>query len=140
MNSSPASAEAWDWRTVLLIPLGQFAPWLASVLLVTWAGYPGVVCVTPVAWLMALRVGLVCARSSSSPKSSRRVQEAALAGVFFGLLQGILFLVILPLMGEVKPAEWTGALVLIAFMLVGGMLAGAGLAAFTASQLERRLC
>jgi len=130
--------EKLDLRTILVIPLGQFAPWLASVLLVTWAGYPGVVCVTPVAWLMALRVGLVCVTRSSSLRPARRVQEAALGGAFFGFLQGLLFLVIVPLMGDIKPTEWTGAFVLIAFMLVGGILAGAGLAAFTASQFERR--
>jgi hypothetical protein len=130
--------EKLDLRTILVIPLGQFAPWLASVLLVTWAGYPGVVCVTPVAWLMALRVGLVCVTRSSSLRPARRVQEAALGGAFFGFLQGLLFLVIVPLMGDIKPTEWTGAFMLIAFMLLGGILAGAGLAAFTASQFERR--
>jgi hypothetical protein len=87
---------------------------------------------------MALRVGLVSVTRSSSPRPARRVQEAALGGAFFGFLQGVLFLVIVPLMGDIKPTEWTGAFMLIAFMLLGGILAGAGLAAFTASQFERR--
>jgi hypothetical protein len=140
-SSSPSSSSPshpLDIRVILVTPLRQFAPWLAMVLLVTWAGYPGVVCVTPVAWLMALRVGLVCVAQSASAQSARRVQEAALAGGAFGLLQGVLFWVVVPRLGEVKASEQTSALMLSVAMLVVGMLAGAGLSAFTASQFERR--
>jgi hypothetical protein len=138
--SSPPSSPSgtFDIRVILEIPLRQFAPWLAAVLLVTLAGYPGVVCVTPVAWLIALRVGLVCAIQSRSVKSARRVQEAALAGGWFGFLQGVLFWVIVPRLGEVKANEQTSALILSIAMLVVGMLMGAGLSTFTAYQFERR--
>src|SRR5512141_2015185 len=88
LPSAPPPRRALDLRVILLAPLRQFVPWLASVLFVTWAGYPGVICVTPVAWLIALRVGLVCASQSSSPLPSQRLREAALAGAWFGLLQG----------------------------------------------------
>jgi hypothetical protein len=134
--SSPS--ERLNLRTILLIPLQQFAPWLVSVLVVTWAGYPGVVCVTPVAWLIALRVGVVCAEHSPSTLPARRLQEAALAGAWFGLLQGLLFWVVVPLMGPVLPDEQPAAMILAAVMTVAGMLAGAGLSVFTAYQIERR--
>jgi len=138
--SSPPSSPSgtFDIRVILEIPFRQFAPWLAAVLLVTLAGYPGVVCVTPVAWLIALRVGLVCAIQSRSVQSARRVQEAALAGGWFGFLQGVLFWVITPRLGEVQANEQTSALMLSVAMLVVGMLMGAGLSTFTAYQFERR--
>jgi hypothetical protein len=120
------------------MPLRQFAPWLVMVLLATWAGYPGVVCVTPMAWLLALRVGIVCVKHSASSSPARRLQEAALAGGWFGFLQGVLFLVIVPRMGEIKVSEQTSATVISAGMVIVGMLVGAGLAAFTAYQVERR--
>jgi hypothetical protein len=106
--------------------------------MVTWAGYPGVVCVTPVAWLIALRVGLLCARQSKSALSTRRVQEAALAGGWFGFLQGVLFWVSMPRLGEVRADEQTSAFLLSLAMLVVGMLVGAGFSTFTAFQFERR--
>jgi hypothetical protein len=139
-SSSPSSLPSGklDIRVIVEIPLRQFVPWLAMVLLVTWAGYPGVVCVTPVSWLLALRVGLVCVAHSASTQPGRRVQEASLAGGWFGLLHGILLWLVVPLLGEVKAYEQTPALVLSVVMLIVGMLAGAGLSAFTASLVERR--
>jgi hypothetical protein len=127
-----------DFKVIFGVPLALFVPWLAGVLVVTWAGYPGVVCVTPVAWLLALRVGIICVRRSTSVTSSRRVLEAALAGGVFGLLQGLLFIVIVPRMGEIKASEQASAMMISAAMLVFGILAGAALSAFTASQTERR--
>ena len=68
-----------DFRLIIETPLRQFAPWLAMVLIVSFAGYPGVVCVTPMAWLLALRVGNIYAARSKSQQSSQRLWEAALA-------------------------------------------------------------
>jgi hypothetical protein len=90
------------------------------VVLVTWAGYPGVVCVTPVAWLLALRVGLLVARRSRAGTRRGRLGEAALAGAWFGLLQGVLFGVIAPWMGPLQ------AVILALAMLVIGMPVGRG--------------
>ena len=71
-SSSPT--DTLDLQVVVETPLRQFAPWLATVLLATWAGYPGVVCVTPLAWLIALRVGIVCVTHSASSSLVRRLQ------------------------------------------------------------------
>lgn len=141
MRPSPPSSsptDTLDLRVVVETPLRQFAPWLATVLVVTWAGYPGVVCVTPLAWLIALRVGIVCVTHSASSSPLRRLQEAALAGGVLGLLQGTLFGVVVPVMGEIKASEQTSAIGLIVAILVVGMLAGAGLSTFTAYLFERR--
>lgn len=127
-----------DLRAAIETPLRQFAPWLASVLIVTWAGYPGVVCVTPMAWLIALRVGNVCTAKSRSEAASARLTEAALAGGILGLLQGILFIIIVPMMGPLREDETARAIVISAILLVFGILAGEGLALFTAFLNERR--
>jgi hypothetical protein len=132
------SSKGLDFRTILEVPLRQFLPWLAVVLLAAWAGYPGVVCITPMAWLIALRVGLLCITRSKSEKSSQRLLEAALAGGLLGFLQGVLFLVIIPLAGPIKASEWTGTIILTLILLVVGILAGAGLSFFTAYLHERR--
>ncbi len=134
--SSPA--DKLDIRVILVTPLRPFALWLALVLVVVWAGYPGVVCVTPFAWLIALRVGIDCVTHSASARSGQRMREAVLAGGVLGLLQGVLFLVIVPRLGEIKAGEQASATWLSVVMLAVGVLAGAVLSAFTAYLVERR--
>lgn len=138
--TSPASppTPALDLRVILESALRLFAPWLVAVLLVTWAGYPGVVCVTPLAWLMALSVGARCASRSSSPKPSQRLLEAALAGALFGLLQGVLFFFIAPRLGPINADEQASAIGISFGMLCVGVPAGAGLSAFNAWLVQRR--
>jgi hypothetical protein len=123
---------------VLETPLRQFIGWLAMVLLVTWAGYPGVVCVTPMAWLIALRVGNLVAARSRSETSSWRLTEAALAGAVLGLLQGILFAVIIAQLEPINPDEAARTTVLTIGMTLVGIVAGAILAFITAYLNEQR--
>lgn len=133
-----SSSKGLDLRTMIEIPLRQFVPWLTAVLLVSWAGYPGIVCITPLAWLLALRVGLLCVVRSKSEQSSRRLLEATLAGGFFGFLQGILFTVIIPLAGPIQASEQTKTTILTLILLIAGTVAGSGLSFFTAYLNERR--
>jgi len=128
-----------DVRVIIETALRQFVPWLAMVALVSLAGYPGVICVTPMAWLIALRVGNLCVAHSTSQNSSQRLWEAALAGGLLGLLQGILFLVFLLFLGPIEASEWTRAVLLVLIQLILGILAGAGLSFFTAYLTEQRL-
>lgn len=127
-----------DLRVIFEIPLRQIIPWAISVVLVSLAGYPGVVCVTPMAWLIALRVGHLAAWRSRSAQSSRRLLEAALAGGFFGFLQGILFGIVVPFLGTIKQNEITRTIILVLIMLGAGVFAGAGLSFFTAYLHEQR--
>jgi NhaP-type Na+/H+ or K+/H+ antiporter len=127
-----------DTRVILETPLRQFVPWLAMVLLVTWAGYPGVVCVTPMAWLIALQVGNLTVARSRSETASRRLTEAALAGAVLGLLQGLLFAAIISLLEPINADDRTRTIVLTLIMIVVGIAAGAGLSFFTAYMNERR--
>jgi ABC-type proline/glycine betaine transport system permease subunit len=137
-STTEPSANRLDFRAILEVPLRQFVLWLAMVVLVSFAGYPGVVCVTPMAWLIALRVGNLCVARSRSEKSSQRLLEAALAGGFLGLLQGILFLVVIPFSGPIQPDEQTQTIFLTLLMIVVGIFAGAGLSFFTAFLHERK--
>jgi hypothetical protein len=132
--TSPTSPpkSGLDFRLILETPLRFFIPWLAAVLLVAWAGYPGVICVTPMAWLMALAVGQRCASHSTSPTGSKQLLEAALAGALFGLLQGVLFFIIAPRMGPVTASEQTSALGISLGMLCVGIPVAASLSTFTA--------
>jgi hypothetical protein len=132
------SSNRLDLRIVLLLPLRQVIPWALMVLLVSLAGYPGVVCITPMAWLIALRVGNLAAWRSRSATSARRLIEAALAGGFFGFLQGILFAVIVPFMGPIREDEITKTILLTLGILAIGVFAGAGLSFFTAWLNERK--
>ena len=138
MTTPSSSPNGLDFRNILETPLRQFVPWLAMVLLITWAGYPGVVCVTPMAWLIALRVGNLCAAQSRSGTRSRRLTEAALAGAVLGLLQGILFAVIISLLQPINPDERTQTITLTMIMFAVGIFAGAGLSFFTAYLNEQR--
>ena len=138
MKSQSSSPARLDLRVIIETPLRQFVPWLAMVLLVTWAGYPGVVCVTPMAWLIALQVGNLCVWRSKSTLSSRRLTEAALAGGLLGLLQGLLFAGIITLLEPVDADERTKTIILTLILIVAGILAGAVLSFVTAYLNERR--
>ena len=134
----PSSNNGLDLRNAIETSLRQFAPWLAIVLLVTWAGYPGVVCVTPMAWLIALRVGNICVGRSRSEQSSRRLTEAAIAGGVLGLLQGILFAIIISRLQPISGSDQAKSNILTLIMIVVGIFAGAGLSFFTAYLNEQR--
>jgi hypothetical protein len=97
-----------------------------------------VVCVTPMAWLLALRAGNICVARSRSEESSRRLLEAALAGGFLGFLQGMLFLVIIPFMGPIQSNEIAKTIILVLIMLIAGIAAGTGLSFFTVFLNEQR--
>ena len=133
-----ATSSRLDLRTVFETPLRQFVPWLATVLLVTWVGYPGVVCVTPMAWLIALRVGIVSVARSRSVNSSSRKIEAALAGGILGLLQGLLFAVIITQLEPINPDEQARTIGLTLGTIVAGTIFGAVLSFITAYLNEQR--
>lgn len=138
MTSPAAASHELDLRIIFEIPVRQFIPWLVTVLLVLWVGYPGVICVTPMAWLMALRVGNICAARSRTESSSRRLTEAAFAGGVFGLLQGLLFGIVVPWMGPIESNERGKTIILILIMIIVGIFVAAGLSFFTACLNERR--
>jgi prepilin signal peptidase PulO-like enzyme (type II secretory pathway) len=77
--------------------------WTAAAVVVTLAGYPGVVCMTPVAWLLALPVGTGVERSSTLSERGMLL-EAAAAGGLLGTWQGLLFGAVMVVGKYVDPA------------------------------------
>ena len=128
-----------DLRVIVKAVWLPFVVWLVAVLVVAFGGrQPGVVCVTPMAWLMAIWVGLRSVAYTRSAEKPSRLIEAALAGGIFGLLQGVLFAVIAPFMGNITPEERQKALLLTIVMIVLGALVAAVLSLAIASTQERR--
>lgn len=134
----PLSTPNLDLRNVLNTTLRQFAPWLVMVLIVTFAGQPGVVCITPVAWLLALRAGLAATNRSTSDSPTARKTEAALSGGLLGLLQGLLFAIVITQLDPINTQEQTQVITITVVMILAGMLVGAFLAFFTGHLAEQR--
>lgn len=122
----------------LKIPIKQFLPWLAAVVVITLAGYPGVICVTPIAWLITIPVGLLVVKRSGNPSRSGRLMEAAIGGGFLGLLQGLLFWILSPGLGPLDHDEALPAAILTGFIFLGGIFTGALLAVITGYLAEIR--
>lgn len=106
----------------------------AALILPTLGGFPGVVCITPVLWLLALMAGSdVVRRAAPDP-----LPTAALSGLLLGLTCGLLALVIGGLAFEVQPDERTNSLMLGAGLVCGGGLVCALLALAMAAFAGRR--
>ncbi len=63
--------------------------WTGSVIGICLLGYPSVIYMTPLAWLLALPVGLRIFRESQRPEK-RPVLDAAFGGALLGFWQGML--------------------------------------------------
>ncbi|MDX1379206.1 MAG: hypothetical protein R3307_10175 [Anaerolineales bacterium] len=137
-GSHPPSKSGLDRRVIFEAPLRHFVWWLGFVLLGTFIGYPNAICLTPLVWLLAYRVGVFCSARTKSVLPMRRLTEAGLAGGIFGLLQGLLFGVILPFMAANQDEEWTKSIGLILIMLIASIWIGAGLSFFAAYLIETR--
>ena len=102
--------------------------WIVVVIGTTLFGYPGVVCVTPMAWLLALLVGRDCVLRSKSILDSQVLLEASLAGGFFGLACGLLAILVAGVAMPIQADEMRGALIISIIMLLAGMIISALLA------------
>jgi hypothetical protein len=138
-NIPPSTARKFDAMSVLKAIWLPFLSWTAAVLVVSFGEKrPGVVCATPIAWFMALWVGLRVAAYTRSETKGARIMEAALAGGIFGLLQGLLFTAIVPFMGEIKTNEQQKAVVLAVVMIGLGLVMSAVFSMAIAASQERR--
>jgi hypothetical protein len=112
-----------DLSAIFGAVLAAFILWATVVVYVTFiARQPGVVCMTPMAWLMALWVGMMCVARSRSVRKATLLTEAGLAGGLFGLLQGALFVAVAILFMEVKPDERQKMLWISLMMITVGTL------------------
>lgn len=123
------------------ISAGLFLPlleWTGAVVVASLAGYPTIAWLTPLAWLLAIPVGLRVRRQSASPGRGP-VREAALGGCLLGIWQGLLFGGVLARVPALLPRAadgWRVALVL--GVILAGSLIAAGLAGLAAAQATQR--
>ncbi len=130
------TAGGFDIDTMARAVSAPLIAWAAAVGLVTFSGYPGVVCMTPMAWLMGTWIGTFVAGRSRSP-AARRLQEAAIAGALLGLAQGLIFY-LAQLGMPLQPGEEQKALVLTLGIAGFGTLVSALLSLWTAAMRNRR--
>ena len=135
-TSTARSGRGLDWRAIFL-SMTPLVWYTSMVVLATLGGYPGVVCVTPMAWLIGLWAGQRVAATSRSA-GRRPLVEAAVAGALVGLIEGALFVAV----GTQMPAQDAGELgQMVSFsacLVVLGVPITAGLAVLTAWLTLRR--
>jgi hypothetical protein len=93
--------------------------WLLLVIFATVDGYPGAVCVTPVAWLTAANTGQRCVTTSRSPRPVWPLAEAGLAGVTLGLWQGLVMMGVGLWGGGIPQVDRSS--VVLASVVIGGL-------------------
>jgi hypothetical protein len=106
--------------------------WIAATAVFVAIDYPVLLCVTPLAWLLALYAGRVCGQAAHGG-----LLEAGVAGGLLGLAQGLLFGLTTVLLEPADAAEARGALLRGAGIGLGG-LAGCATLALLAAAWSRR--
>lgn len=106
--------------------------WLAATAVFIFINYPTLLCVTPLAWLLALYAGRVCGQAASGG-----LLEAGVAGGLLGLAQGLLFGLVTIVLAPAGAAEAGGALLRGVGIGLGG-LAGCATLALLAAAWSRR--
>jgi hypothetical protein len=114
--------------------------WAVLVAAATLGGQPGVICVTPMAWLLALWCGGQYIRLSEGRQGRWPLLGAALVGVALGTCMGVLFIVASTIGMPVgtAPGEVSKAVILDAIIFIGGVLVCTALSMFTGWLTLRR--
>lgn len=125
------------WR-VLIVPLIVWGVMMLAPLL---AGQPGVVCLTPAAWLLALWSGGAYMRMSGGRPGRWPLLGPALAGGVLGAAFGLIFVLITSIgmpPGD-APGEMGKAFLLDVIMVAAGFLVCAVFSVFTGWLSLRRM-
>jgi hypothetical protein len=128
--------QAIPWgliRYAVLLPAGL---WMVVVLLPSLLGSPGVICITPVGWLLGLWVGLRVTRVTDVFEV--KTHNAALAGGLLGLIQGVAFIAIALLSPDFSPGEVGRSVLLGLIVTLLGTGVSAGLAAWVGRLITGR--
>jgi hypothetical protein len=117
--------------------------WGATVLVVTYAGQPGVACLTPLAWLLALPAGWNYVVFSQGKPGRQPFLAGMLLGATLGLVYGVLFYFVATYGMPVgtDPDEIAKMNNMLVFMIGGGVVISAllgGFMAYRAASLQRR--
>jgi tetrahydromethanopterin S-methyltransferase subunit D len=137
-NLTAQQSAGTDWSAILNASIRTFISWGIIIGLIAWKGASGVLCITPIAWLLAAWVGkLYVSRTHADP--GHWIKDAAISGGIFGFLQGALFLVLGQVLMPLSPAEKANMLLLGAATTVICLAAGAGLCALVVRQQRKRI-
>jgi hypothetical protein len=117
--------------------------WAIVVAFVAYQQQPGVICLTPMAWLLALPAGWNYVVFSRGNPGRQPFLAGAILGALLGLLYGLLFFGVASVGMPVgtDPGEIAKLQNMVIFMIAGGTLVGAllsGFMAYRAATLQRR--
>lgn len=121
--------DSLDFHTILYAIRNPLLIWCAALALASLAGQPGVICITPAAWMLAALAGRQCVLASDTASPRVRIGEAGLAGALLGLAQAILFAVGILLWVELTPDELARIYQLTGLLMAVGVPVCATLAA-----------
>jgi hypothetical protein len=114
--------------------------WTGAVIVISLSGYPEVICMTPVAWVLSMPVGIRVARESES-EGKRVLLEAALAGGLLGAWEGLLFAIVVAV-GPYLPGQFVSdfpsPFFVAALWIILSVPACSGLAALLAWRIRMR--
>lgn len=109
--------------------------WGVAVASITAAGQPGVACMTPMAWLLALWSGGQYVRLSDGQPGRL---GPVLLGATLGLGLGLIFALVSAQAMPVDPSEVGKSQTLTAILIAGGIVVCAALSTFTARATLRQ--
>ncbi len=135
MSNTSSSLPAIHLSAFLRALIAPLIAWGVAVWTITSAGQPGVVCMTPMAWLLVLWSGGQYVHFSDGQADRF---GAPLLGAGLGLFLGLIFVLVAALAMPVDPSEVGKMWVLTAIVIVGGIVVCAALSTFTARATLRR--
>ena len=131
-------ANGLDWSAILNASIRTFIYWGVVISIIAWKGAYGVLCITPIAWLLAAWVGKLYISRTNTPPSGW-IREATLSGGIFGFLQGVLFIILGQVVMPLSATEKANMLLFGIAATVFGLLAGAGLCAVVVGQQRKHI-
>jgi hypothetical protein len=138
-ETAPSRWRELDVPAIFAAPGMLFVPWLMLIILLIRGQQPGVICFTPMFWLLGAVVGLAIPQFSSSQTLTALRREAFIAGGLLGFLFGITYLISALIVFEPDPATRNFALLSGVGLIVFGMGSCALLARWIAGRAARRL-
>ncbi|HEX2981556.1 MAG TPA: hypothetical protein VHO48_14915 [Anaerolineaceae bacterium] len=135
----------YDWSAIFQAVWLPMLFWVVAVGGATLAGFPGVICITPLSWLMGINVGQRSVQFSRNLDTIRKLKEAAIGGVLLGAFNGLLAALVVALASPLGIGADTATNVLLTTLILSLMVGGfgvtvcAGLAVFFGRQLLRKM-
>ncbi len=138
MNQS-IQAPALNWGALLRAAIAPALVWAVASLVITFAGQPGVFCVTPMAWLLALAAGTIYGQRESLARPA--ILGGMLAGAILGVVMAALFAFgsNRMMMAETRASELARANTLVIGMGIASVVICAALSGLMAHVTQRRL-